>query len=298
MKRKMTTNWLILSVASVAVMLMVSCTATDETGNNDKGSLKILLTDAPFPADEVSEVNVTIDQVSIKQSDDLTTEETDESGFVILSEETTTYNLLDLRNGTVATLANIESIEPGTYTEIRLHIVTAEIVLTDGSIFDLKIPSGSSSGLKIKIDGGLEVRGGNPSALILDFDVSRSFVMKGRNPHNGIINGFNFKPVIRAVAQDISGSLNGTVTNADKTVALPNAAVKIISSDAQDTITALTNEAGYYAVIGLLPDSYKIIASKSEFVNDTVPVAVVEKYNTTVVDFALDAVPVVVAPAP
>lgn len=295
MKRKMKTSWSVLT--AIALIVLVSCTAKDDA-DNTRGSLKVLLTDAPFPGDEVSAVNVTIDQVSIKQSDDLTTEETDESGFLILSEETTSYNLLYLRNGTVATLANIESIEPGTYTEIRLHIVSAEIVLTDGSVFDLKIPSGSSSGLKIKIDGGLEVRGGNPSALILDFDVSRSFVVKGRNPHTGIINGFNFKPVIRAVAEDISGSLAGTVTNADKTIALPNAEVKIINPATQDTMTALTNESGYYAVIGLLPDSYKVIASKSEFVNDTVPVAVVEKYNTTVVDFALEAVQVAVTPAP
>lgn len=297
MKKKMKTSWSIFTVTAIALTMLASCTPKDETGDNNKGSLKVLLTDSPFPADEVRAVNVTVDRVSIKQPDDLTTEETDESGFLVLSEETNTYNLLDLQNGTVATLANIESIGPGTYTEIRLHIVSAEIVLIDGSVFDLKIPSGSSSGLKIKIDGGLEVRSGNLSTLILDFDVSRSFVMKGRNPHTGVINGFNFKPVIRAVAEDISGSMEGTVTNADKTVALPNAAIRIISSDMQDTLTALTNEAGYYAVIGLLPDSYKVIASKSEFVSDTVFAAGVEKYNIATVDFALDAVPVV-TPAP
>lgn len=295
MKRKMKNSFQVLT--AIALVLLVSCTAKDDAGSNEKGSLKVMLTDAPFPGDEVSEVNVTIDQVSIKQADDLTTEETDESGFLILSEETNSFNLLELRNGSVATLANIESIEPGTYTEIRLHIVSAEIVLTDGTLFDLKIPSGSSSGLKIKIDGGLEVRGGNPSALILDFDLARSFVAKGRNPQSGTIKGFNFKPVIRAVAEDISGSLAGTVTNAEKTLALPNAGIEIISSDLQDTLTALTNETGYYAVIGLLPDTYKVIAMKSEFLNDTVAAAVVEKYSATTVDFALEAIPVV-TPAP
>lgn len=288
MKMRKRTTCTILVLTALAITS--ACSDKEDRNSENKGTLKILLTDAPFPSSEVSQVNVTIDQVAIKQSDDTTTTDIDESGFEILSNQTASYNLLDLRNGTVATLASIDTIAAGTYTEIRLRIVDATIVLTDGTELALKIPSGNSSGLKIKIDGGLTVRGGNTSALILDFDVSRSFVVTGRNPHSGAIKGFIFKPVIRATAEDISGTLEGTVTDSATKAAVNGAFIRVIRVAQQDTMTVLTNASGYYALIGVLPDSYKVIASYEGFANDTIESAVVETNKTSVADFELHPV--------
>jgi len=296
MKRRMKTALLFLG--ALTVVFLAACSNNDEINSSNKGSLKIFLTDAPFPSDDVSEVNIVIDEVSIRKSDDTGTAE-DESGWMKLPSEKEEFNLLNLQNGAVALLADTSEIAMGTYNEIRLHIVSAEVVLKTGETFDLKIPSGTSSGLKIKINEGLVVRGGNPSALILDFDVSRSFLVQGNPGKQGVITGFKFKPVIRATAEDISGTLEGKVATIGKSVVDPNQDSTIYLSGAQvmitsskDTAIAMTNENGYYAVIGLLPDSYKVVGSKEGFVNDTIPSVSVTTNQVTQADLILNPVPV------
>ena len=128
----------------------------------NRGVLTIKITDAPFPSDLVEEANITIDMVTLKKSDsymdesemetETETENTsmsDTTAFIILSEETQTINLLDLSNGVTQVLSENE-IPVGDYNEIRLHITEAGILLKDGREFDLKVPSGNASGLKIK----------------------------------------------------------------------------------------------------------------------------------------------------
>ena len=269
MKRRMKSALVLLTAITLGIFS--SCTSTNEDvaggSNSTKGSLKILLTDAPFPSDLVDEVNVVIDEVSIKKvSDD--SSEGDESGWSVLTSEESSFNLLDLQNGAVAVLADFEDFPIGTYSEIRLHIVSAEVVLTaeaGGETFDLKIPSGTSSGLKVKINGNLEVRGGNPAALIVDFDVAKSFLVQGNPTKNGKeITGFKFKPVIRATAEDISGTIEGYVSFKDfegETEVISykeGTPVEILDGENNVVTTAFTEADGFYSVIGLLPSNYKV----------------------------------------
>ncbi|WP_163708051.1 DUF4382 domain-containing protein [Mangrovibacterium lignilyticum] len=293
MKRKIKSSLVLLTAFALGVL--ASCTSTDEgiAGNDStKGSLKVLLTDAPFPSDQVAEVNVTIDKVSIKKVDDATTEETDESGFIILSEETQEFNLLDLQNGIVANLADTSAIEVGTYSEIRLHIVKAEVVLTEeegSETFDLKIPSGTSSGLKIKIDGGVEIKGNLEAVVIVDFDVSRSFLVQGNPAKNGKeLTGFKFKPVVRATAQDFSGEISGKVTfnyydDANAPLDSISAGIPVYILSGEDTISsALTDDQGYYSVIGLVAGTYTVACSVDGYNDFSESYDVIEKETTTV----------------
>lgn len=277
----------------VAVALLASCTEADDAAVNtsNTGSLKVLLTDAPFPSDLVAEVNVVIDQVSIKKEAD-GTEENEDAGWMILSNEESAFNLLDLQNGAVAVLADFDEFPIGTYKEIRLHIVSAQVVLNDATIHDLKIPSGTSSGLKIKINGGLEVRGGNPAALIVDFDVAQSFLVQGNPDKNGKdITGFKFKPVIRATAQDISGTVEGFVSleQLDAGVVSEAAAVgvPVIVSDGETDYMAISNENGYYAIIGILPGTYTVSAELEGFKTFAAETTV-ETNATSTVDILLE----------
>ncbi len=276
----------------LAVALLVSCTQDDTAVNTSStGSLKVLLTDAPFPSDLVAEVNVVIDQVSIKKENDESTEE-DESGWMILSTETSEFNLLDLQNGAVAVLADIDEIAIGTYKEIRLHIVSAEVVLNDQTVHELTIPSGTSSGLKVKINGGLEVRGGNPAALIVDFDVAQSFLVQGNPEKNGKeITGFKFKPVIRATAEDISGTVEGYVTveelSEGSVTEVPGAGLQVVVSDGETDYIAMTNENGYYAIIGILPGTYTVSCAADGYTSFETS-ALVETNVVTAVDIILE----------
>lgn len=262
-----------------------ACTEDEGLNNRAKGTVSVLLTDAPFPVDMVAEVNILIDRISIRKDED--PEVKDTSQFFLISEETQELNLLDLRNGITAQIGEAE-LEAGVYDQIRLHIVEANIVLNDDeqTVFDLKIPSGTSSGLKINIVNGLEVTGGSMNTLILDFDVSNSFVVQGNVKSPKGIKGFIFKPVIRATAEDISGSIEGVVTTGEANTLLPNIPVQILQSG-EVISTAITGENGYYAIIGLLPGEYEIRSAAEGYqVFEQSDVSVAEK-QATVVDIHL-----------
>lgn len=270
-------------------------TNEDENGNpvkSGKGTVVLKLTDAPFPADLVAEANVTIDWIRLleTETDEMEDEEEDEykpSTVLLELEEELTFNLLELSNGVTAVLTESDEIPTGIYKEIRLHIVDAGIVLKDGTEFDLKIPSGSSSGLKIKVEPFLEVEEGAYSEVLLDFDVSRSFVMRGNMNHGiGKVNGFIFKPVVRAVAQVESnaGEISGVVIDTLGNV-IENAQLTLTAGE--DTITsAQIDEDGYYAMIGVLAGDYTLQCERDEFISQSESVSV-EAGGITTLDFIL-----------
>jgi len=249
--------------------------------NNDdsaakSGKIKISLTDAPFPSDLVEEVNVTIDMVRLKMAGEDETEdselaETDDGSEFITLEVDETFNLLALRNGVTVTLGELE-IPAGKYSEVRLHVVEAKIKLVgvEGEM-DIKIPSGSSSGLKIKIKPFLVIDDAEAESyeLLLDFDVSRSFLVKG-NMKKGEIKGFMFKPVIRATNLASAGSLSGLVMeDGVEDSHLKNAHVYLISpEDVTDTIaTGKTNKEGFYKIIGIPGGTYNVTCEKDGYIN-------------------------------
>ena len=280
----MKANLKTISIIFLALVagFITSCQTDDGLSSNGKGTVKILLTDAPFPSGQVAEANITIDKIEINKTGD-----TDE--FIVLSEETKTFNLLDLRNGITAELAEVE-LEDGTYNQIRMRIVDANIVLNDeaGPVFDLKIPSGTSSGLKIMIKNGLVVTEGSLSSVLLDFDVSQSFIVQG-NPKTKVgIKGFIFKPVVRAVVEAQTGSIEGTVSTGEN-VKIADAIVEIYQDQTLVT-SALADEDGYYAAIGLPSGEYKVkclVDGYAAFEAEDVPVVANE---ATKVDILLQPV--------
>src|SRR3989337_2948406 len=102
--------------------------------------------------------------------------------------------------------------------KIRLVVSSGYIKLEDERSFDLKVPSGSESGIKVFPDPPIEVNGGLTTDLILDFDVSRSFIpIPNAETKVDKITGFNFHPVIRVVNNSSVGSISGTVYNNNDT---------------------------------------------------------------------------------
>lgn len=296
MKELVKTRFLGIFLAFAALGFFVSCSQTDdsdfqtEPGN---GYVVIKLTDAPFPADLVAEANITVDWVQMlkydgeddqDEQDEQEIHESDSTHILFELEDAVTYNLLDLRNGTTAIMGEQE-IPVGDYDEIRLHIIDANIVLKDSIKYDLKVPSGSASGLKIKLDPYLSVGDGSYVEVLLDFDVSRSFVVRG-NINKGKVNGFIFKPVVRAAVdvQVTTGEVNGVVTDTSD-VLLRDVMLRLISGD--DTITsAITDTAGFYAMIGIEPGDYTLVCDKDGFVEQD-SLVIVEKGAVTVQDFEL-----------
>ncbi|MGQ7869328.1 DUF4382 domain-containing protein [Sunxiuqinia sp. sy24] len=273
--------------------LFFACSQNENNIENldGKGRLTVNITDAPFPIDIVDKTVVTIDQLSIGSSSEMEAE--NNSSFIVLSEEEHEIDLLDLTNGVTLELASVD-INAGTYDEIRLRVVDAKVLLKDGTEFDLKIPSGSTSGLKIKIAPAVTIEEGMESTVLLDFDVSKSFVMQGNMNTPAGINGFLFKPVVRCVFEGFTGQIEGIVTDTSAVV-LPNALIKVWNLTPEmepDTVvtSGFTNETGYYKIIGLPEGTYHMTGELEDYEPLLIEEVVVEPKVTTTVDFELTPV--------
>ena len=244
----------------------------------DQGTLLIKITDAPFPLSMVEEVNVTINKIKIRRA-----QEDDGFPFITVFDDLTTFNLIHLRNEVTEDLAEI-AIPVGGYNLVRLYVADASIVLTDGREFHLKVPSGAETGIKIFVDPAINVESGLTSELLLDFDLSQSFVVQGNPFTPAGIRGFIFKPVIRAVNITKAGRIVGTVTDTEA-AAVAEAHVWV----EQDSVVSSTiaDSLGVYGLIGLPVGKYSAYATKAGYDTMAVPDVHVVAGNRTVVDFEL-----------
>ena len=270
----MKTNYL-YAFLGILLIVFTGCSDNDAT-ENGVGRLSIQLTDAPFPLDLISEANVTIYKIEARQKNDTEYDSSMEEGenmdddsedmhngnaIVVLMEEQISVNLLDLTNGVTELLVDTE-IPAGTYDQLRVYAKGINVVMNDeeGTTYDLKIPSGEQSGIKIKIKPALTIVGGLSADLLLDFDVSRSFVPRGNIRDMSKFNGFIFKPVIKVSNLATAGTMAGVVTDKEDGAALAGATITVSQNDEIIT-TSLTDDTGAYMIMGLDPGEYVVFAS-------------------------------------
>ena len=259
---KMTFRFL---AACAIAMAVGGCSDSSGTGT---GLLTVRLTDAPFPFSEVANVNVYVVRVDAKQSPSTDAEAADEAsqGWTTVATPNALINLLDLGSGKTVNLG-AATLPTGTYQSFRLIVDTdkSNITLKDGTQPHISFPSAGHSGLKVILDQPIHLTE-NGSVTTLDFDIGRSFVMRGNSP----ANGFNFKPVIHAVAQDITGSVSGSVhANSATGAAVSGATVEVLTagslindSDPTHVVRTTTTDAnGNYRIAFLLPGSYVVRAT-------------------------------------
>lgn len=290
----------LFTIALFVVTVLVSCTDNNDK-NSDYGRLSVNLTDAPFPHDLVAEANVTIFKIDarykgemdinseIEDNSDSSMTMEDKSSFVVLMEDEMEVNLLELTNGVTKNLVDLD-VPVGIYDLVRVYVKGVNVVLTDGSTFDLKVPSGEQTGIKIFIKPGLVVEGGLSADLLLDFDVSKSFVAKGGGSTFENITGFNFKPVIKACNMSTAGTLSGKVTTLQEEIAvgLEGAQVAVFAADTLNT-TTFTDADGKYMVMGLMAGSYDVEVELSTYQKESVTDIEIVAGNTTSQDFILVA---------
>jgi len=235
--------------------LWIACESDDNI--DPVGTLSIKMSDDPFPTDLVKTANVTISKIEIRGEDSLLT----------LTEVPQELNLLELRNGVTASLVKLE-IPAGSYDQARLIISDASVVMKNGPTYDLKIPSGAQTGLKLFIDPPIQVEGGLTSELLLDFDVSKSFVVQGNIDTPAGIKGFIFKPTIRAQNLSTAGRLRGVVQDTLSQI-VGNAQVWV-ETDSVVSFTITDTTTGEYGILGLPEGTYTLRATKQGY--DTVSV--------------------------
>jgi hypothetical protein len=274
------------TLTALGAFSFLGCSDGDLSGgaSSATGTLRVHLGDAPYPFDLIESAEITIDGVSVHYENE------DAEGFAVLSEQLQTVNLLDLRNGVTAMLVEAE-VPAGTIDQLRLHVVDANIELTDGRAFPLKVPSGETSGLKAKADPPIVVAGGVTTELLLDVDVSRSFLAIPASPRKvGDIRDFHFKPVVRVANLSRTGSISGHVlsdagTGSDVSDDVPLADAAVTADLDGTGYTTATNPDGFFRLLGLPEGTYTVAASAAGHHPDGLSVMVIAANDAGGVDF-------------
>ncbi|MBD3225580.1 MAG: DUF4382 domain-containing protein [Caldithrix sp.] len=268
----------LIALISLPWVFIAGCSDNGTDTLTDKGTLMVKLTDAPFPIEQVDQAHIGIFKIEIRQTD-----EQDGNPFRTVWAGDTTLNFMELRNGITAYLPPVE-LPVGSFDMVRIYVDSAVITLKDGSIFDMKVPSGAQTGIKVFIKPAIEVAGGLTAELLLDFDMNKSFVVQG-NPHTPAgIKGFIFKPVIRAVNQSAAGRFEGLVSD---TADAPLANAMVWAEQDSVVATAFTDSSGYYALVGMPIGTYDLYATKTEYDTISVSDAVITAANRTEHNFIL-----------
>jgi Domain of unknown function (DUF4382) len=166
--------YFVLALAVVTAGAVNSCSKSE-----DQPTLEVRLTDNPTG---LKEVNVDIQKVRIKFSDDSLSND----GWLDMATNARIYNLLGLQNG-VDTLLATGSFPQAVIKEIRFILGPNNTVKDSlGVVHPLTIPSGSESGLKIKVNRNLQA---NLQTLVIDFDAALSIK---KEP-----GGYKLRPVLK-----------------------------------------------------------------------------------------------------
>ncbi len=169
---------LLASVVAITVVVIASCNKGDNNGATS--TLSVRLTDGPT---NLAEVNVDIKEVRVKFSDDTSST----SGWLSMPTNAGVYNLLGLQNGVDTLLATLV-VPQETIKEIRFILGSNNSIKdTFGVVYPLTIPSGSESGLKIKVNKKLNA---SIETLLIDFDAALSIFQTGSGD-------FKLKPVLK-----------------------------------------------------------------------------------------------------
>ncbi|MHB1460211.1 MAG: DUF4382 domain-containing protein [Armatimonadota bacterium] len=267
--------------------LMAGCGGSgDSASSSGTGTMQVYLSDAPVDA---KAVYVSISKVEVSK---------DGSGWITLSSyapDPLVLNLLDYRytgSGTIPTryLLADKPLETGHYTQIRLILTKVTLVDNSNVTYDCSMSSQDKSGLKLT--GSFDVSEGTKSAVLIDFDASRSIVQEG----NGT---YRLKPTVRAVPVQITANVKGNITfknSEGTTIAVPVGASMAAYNGVEFVASSPITSDGTYYLPAMLAGSYSLVL---EFPVDApllyvVPLTTV---NVTVITATITVDPLIAVPA-
>ncbi len=196
---------LVLSLLS-SLLLLIGCGGSSSGPNATTGKLSLGVTDAPVDNADAVVISFTgielLDaQGGVSQSFDL--------------QPPQAIDLLKLQGSNSQLLISDVDVPAGVYQEVRLSVESensscqnlvapfASYITINGTQNPLVVPSGGSSGFKVK--GPLTIATGGAASYVIDFDLRKSISQRGGT------GCFNLKPVLRVVDTSQIGSLVGTV---------------------------------------------------------------------------------------
>jgi hypothetical protein len=241
-------RWRGAAALLVPLLAAAGCSSSESPGT---GQVTVLLTDSPLAS--VQSAMVWVSKVYLIGG-------TDPAGpQYTITTTPASYDLLSLQGGVTAALGTA-TIPTGTYSQMRLVVDSAYIKLAGGVTFPsgsdsamLTVPSGMQTGIKVTFAAPVQITPGQ-TILVADFSVAQSFVLTGPA---GAPTGALFNPVIHATAENVAGSIAGTVTPASAEAAVYaifNATGDTLGRDSADVST------GAYKIWFLPPGAYTVSA--------------------------------------
>ncbi len=235
------TTYILLSLLGIAVL--TACGPEDDTasiagggrGGDSIGFLTLSITDAPV--DGAAQVWVQIDGVTLQH-------EAESEPTVMPFDPPKRIDLLTLQGQISTPLLENKAIQSGNYNWIRLNITASDdgvldsyIMLKDGTVHDLDIPSGSETGLKI--NKGPLVIANTLTTMTVDFDLTNSILLeKGE---------YKLKPVLRLVHDELTSSITGILTGNVN---------KLLTDDCSDMDPDTGNAVYLYEGFNATPDDF------------------------------------------
>jgi hypothetical protein len=185
-----------LGGAALLIGFLFGCSddSAAPAGHAGTGQLQLELIDGPgdFEAINLVVVRVTVHRADADSLD----------GWYVVREDTAMFDLLQLVGDVSAVLVDHE-LPAGHYNQLRLVLGEGSHVVVGGESFDLRVPSGMQSG--VKIQHPFDIVAGEIYGATLDFDASRSI---HRNGHGD----YMMRPVVRMQEHGTAGSIRGTIS--------------------------------------------------------------------------------------
>ena len=265
---------LFLSLLAIGILAFSpGCSDDDSNDGGGTGTLSVRLKDAPYPYSSMAAAEITIESVEVHINNGFET--------IALDGAPVTINLLDLQNGVTELLVDHE-VPSGNLDQIRLIISSARVTLSDARVFNLVVPSGESSGLKVFVNPPIAVIDNLTTELLLDFDVSQSFEPVPASPLQASeISSFHFHPVLKVANVSEAGAVSGHVWNDAGTPAFVADDTPLIGATVTVTMagvlqnTTATGAQGQFRISGLKPGFQTVRAEMMGFTPAEMPATVV-----------------------
>ena len=174
----MRTKSIIIGITGVVMAICLFNSCKKDSGSVTYGNIAVMLTDLPAT---YQQVNVDIQKVSVHMSG---------GSWIDLPTKSGVYDLLVLQNGIDTSLVNTTQLPTGKITQMRLILGNNNTVVTNNVTYNMTVPSGSETG--IKLIGNIVIVANQTLVVTLDFNAAASVVETGNNT-------YQLKPAIQTL---------------------------------------------------------------------------------------------------
>ncbi len=194
-------NYFLLGFLTISMLTLLSSCNDSETG--EKGNANVEVTDAAVDAENISGVYLAVSEIQASANGSVKTIATFDTPIV--------FNVMDYQEGSTFELGSGE-LEVGVYDELRLILAdgspsdettSSYIEYTDQTTADLQIPSGTTSGYKVK--GDFQISANSQTNLVIDIDLRKALVSTSEK--------FTLRPAARLVIDETTSTITGEVSN-------------------------------------------------------------------------------------